>query len=70
MTYDKIFDLLESDVYGQKTKLSLKKLLQHFPDDAYRILIELKKYDIIEDYQDGTYFINTNKLQKLLSTTS
>jgi hypothetical protein len=63
----KIIDLLESDVYGVSNKLSYKKVKNAFVN-AHEILIELKIHDVIEDFKDGIYFINIQKLQELLKT--
>jgi|GEM_PF-4862395 hypothetical protein len=63
----KIIDLLESDVYGVSNKLSYKKVKNAFVN-AHEILIELKILNVIEDFKDGIYFINIQKLQELLKT--
>jgi hypothetical protein len=63
----KILDLLESDVYGVSNKLSYKKVKSTF-ENANEILIELKTLDVIEDFSNGIYFINIQKLQELLKT--
>jgi hypothetical protein len=63
----RIIDMLESDVYGVSNKLSYKKVKSVF-ENANEILIELKIHDVIEDFKDGIYFINIQKLQELLKT--